>query len=540
MNSNKKKNISSTDIRINYRLSLRKNELQHNLRRLKNSTTNNKSKYEFSDEDFINYGINSETSEKNETIFDISIEDLVASCETENKIELKFWLYKLGKISLEGNKELIQSKIINKISVEKINLLFKLITFSDNNVGTVSDDILKIRYQSICILINILVDTDTYNQIFIDKAEIIINSMLNLLHKVSQLNENVLLYHLQWLFSNMIESQEMFYCINQNKKLNIINFLKQVFDYNSKQENYLDNIVTLWILQFCLHHLDGDSIAFYSIFINNIQNLVQKSMKHLNVELLVECFNCLIEYSKSAQCLNIILNPNNNNGINLLQSIVKTVNIVPEAHELINLMILNDKRNFILSSYDIFGEIILPFLFGIKDGDDKKATTNTVNSLNLFHTLLDKSCVSANIINKFMSNSKCFDNFIYLYTNNDSFEIKKKVIVILTDIFQKGDIRIKQHLCNIKLHIFLINEIQKYIDEAYGKDLNEIIALLLSGLEKILIYSDQNYSKINYVQKELEESNIIGVLLKLQCHKQQSIYETAVSLLESFWGSDYI
>lgn len=540
MNSNKKKNISSTDIRINYRLSLRKNELQHNLRRLKNSTTNNKNKYEFSDEDFINYGINSETSEKNETIFDISIEDLVASCETENKIELKFWLYKLGKISLEGNKELIQSKIINKISVEKINLLFKLIIFSDNNVGTVSDDILKIRYQSICILINILVDTDTYNQIFIDKAEMIINFMLNLLHKVSQINENVLLYHLQWLFSNMIESEEMFYCINQNKKLNIIDFLKQVFDYNSKKENYLDNIVTLWILQFCLHHLDGDSIAFYSIFINNIQNLVQKSMKHLNVELLVECFNCLIEYSKSAQCLNIILNPNNNNEINLLQSILKTVNIVPEAHELINIMIVNDKSNFILSSYDIFGEITLPFLFGIKDGDDKKTTTNTVNSLNLFHTLLDKPCVSADIINKFMSNSKCFDNFIYLYTNNDSFEIKKKVIVILTDIFQKGDIRIKQHLCNIKLHIFLINEIQKYIDEAYGKDLNEIIALLLSGLEKILIYSDQNYSKINYVQKELEESNIIGLLLKLQCHKQQSIYETAVSLLESFWGSDYI
>ena len=540
MNSNKKKNISSTNIRINYRLSLRKNELQHNLRRLKNSTTNNKNKYEFSDEDFINYGINSETSEKNETIFDISIEDLIASCETENKIELKFWLYKLGKISLEGNKELIQSKIINKISVEKINLLFKLIIFSDNNVGTVSDDILKIRYQSICILINILVDTDTYNQIFIDKAEMIINFMLNLLHKVSQINENVLLYHLQWLFSNMIESEEMFYCINQNKKLNIIDFLKQVFDYNSKKENYLDNIVTLWILQFCLHHLDGDSIAFYSIFINNIQNLVQKSMKHLNVELLVECFNCLIEYSKSAQCLNIILNPNNNNEINLLQSILKTVNIVPEAHELINIMIVNDKSNFILSSYDIFGEITLPFLFGIKDGDDKKTTTNTVNSLNLFHTLLDKPCVSADIINKFMSNSKCFDNFIYLYTNNDSFEIKKKVIVILTDIFQKGDIRIKQHLCNIKLHIFLINEIQKYIDEAYGKDLNEIIALLLSGLEKILIYSDQNYSKINYVQKELEESNIIGLLLKLQCHKQQSIYETAVSLLESFWGSDYI
>ena len=540
MNSNKKKNISSTDIRINYRLSLRKNELQHNLRRLKNSTTNDKNKYEFSDEDFINYGIISETSEKNQTIFDISIEDLTASCETENKIELKFWLYKLGKISLEGNKELIQSKIINKISVEKINLLINLIIFSDNNVGTVSDDILKIRYQSICILINILVDTDTYNQIFIDKAEIIINSMLILLHKVNQSNKNVLLYHFQWLFSNMIESQEMFYCINQNKKLNIIDFLKQVFDYNSKQENYLDNIVTLWILQFCLHHLDGDSIAFYSIFINNIQNLVQKSMKHLNVELLVESFNCLIEYSKSAQCLNIILNSNNNNEINLLQSILKTVNIVSEAHELINIMIVNDKSNFILSSYDIFGEITLPFLLGIKDGENKKTITNTVNSLNLFYTLLDKSCVSTNIINKFMSNSKCFDNFIYLYTNNDSFEIKKKVIVILTDIFQKGDIRIKQHLCNIKLHIFLINEIQKYIDEAYGKDLNEIIALLLSGVEKILIYSEQNYTKINYVQKELEESNIIGLLLKLQCHKQQSIYETAVSLLESFWGSDYI
>ena len=540
MNSNKKKNISSTDIRINYRLSLRKNELQHNLRRLKNSTTNDKNKYEFSDEDFINYGIISETSEKNQTIFDISIEDLTASCETENKIELKFWLYKLGKISLEGNKELIQSKIINKISVEKINLLINLIIFSDNNVGTVSDDILKIRYQSICILINILVDTDTYNQIFIDKAEIIINSMLILLHKVNQSNKNVLLYHLQWLFSNMIESQEMFYCINQNKKLNIIDFLKQVFAYNSKQENYLDNIVTLWILQFCLHHLDEDSIAYYSIFINNIQNLVQKSMKHLNVELLVESFNCLIEYSKSAKCLNIILNSNNNNEINLLQSILKTVNIVSEAHELINIMIVNDKSNFILSSYDIFGEITLPFLLGIKDGENKKTITNTVNSLNLFYTLLDKSCVSTNIINKFMSNSKCFDNFIYLYTNNDSFEIKKKVIVILTDIFQKGDIRIKQHLCNIKLHIFLINEIQKYIGEAYGKDLNEIIALLLSGVEKILIYSEQNYTKINYVQKELEESNIIGLLLKLQCHKQQSIYETAVSLLESFWGSDYI
>ena len=540
MNSNKKKNISSTDIRINYRLSLRKNELQHNLRRLKNSTTNDKNKYEFSDEDFINYGIISETSEKNQTIFDISIEDLTASCETENKIELKFWLYKLGKISLEGNKELIQSKIINKISVEKINLLINLIIFSDNNVGTVSDDILKIRYQSICILINILVDTDTYNQIFIDKAEIIINSMLILIHKVNQSNKNVLLYHLQWLFSNMIESQEMFYCINQNKKLNIIDFLKQVFAYNSKQENYLDNIVTLWILQFCLHHLDEDSIAYYSIFINNIQNLVQKSMKHLNVELLVESFNCLIEYSKSAQCLNIILNSNNNNEINLLQSILKTVNIVSEAHELINIMIVNDKSNFILSSYDIFGEITLPFLLGIKDGENKKTITNTVNSLNLFYTLLDKSCVSTNIINKFMSNSKCFDNFIYLYTNNDSFEIKKKVIVILTDIFQKGDIRIKQHLCNIKLHIFLINEIQKYIGEAYGKDLNEIIALLLSGVEKILIYSEQIYTKINYVQKELEESNIIGLLLKLQCHKQQSIYETAVSLLESFWGSDYI
>lgn len=539
MNSNKKKSISSNDIRINYRLTLRKNELlRHNLRRLNNPSNSNKAEYEFSDEDFINYGINTEISEKNESIFDICVEDLIASCETENKIELKFWLYKISKISIEGNKELIQSKIINKISVEKINLLINLIIFLDNNVGTFSEDILKIKYHSICILINVLVDTDKFNQIFIEKAEIIINSILNLIHKVNQSNKNVLIYHLQWLFSNMIESKKMFYSINQ--KCNIINFLKEVFHYNSKQENYLDNIATLWILQFCLHHLDKNSIDFYLIFINNIQNLVEISVEHLNFELLIECFNCLIEYSKNTQCLNIILNPNSNNKINLLQSILSNANVIPEANELLNIMIVNDNKNYILSSYDIFGEIIFPFLLEVKDDNKKKSNSNKINSLNLLHTLLDKSYVTANIINKFMSNPKCFDNFIYLYTNSDNFEIKKKVIAILIDIFQKGDIRIKQHLCNIKFHIFLINEIKQYIDEGYEKDFNEIIALLLSGLEKILIYSEQNYSKINYVQKELEESNIIDILLKLQCHKLQSIYEPAISLLESFWGSDYI
>ena len=54
---------------------------------------------------------------------------------------------------------------------EKMMLLFSLLVAQIKNIGILSIDELKLKYEIACILINMVYDTNTYNDLFNEKSD---------------------------------------------------------------------------------------------------------------------------------------------------------------------------------------------------------------------------------------------------------------------------------------------------------------------------------------------------------------------------------
>ena len=138
--------------------------------------------YEFEENDFKN--VKEKYKHKNE-IFNLSFEKIFNNNPYDNE-DLKYWLYSMYKISSKGRKKDINEIILNYLTKEKINFLIDILTdssqfnFSSNNSVNLEQikNNIKFKYTICSILINLLCDTEKFNEIFIDKLVSIYNFIL--------------------------------------------------------------------------------------------------------------------------------------------------------------------------------------------------------------------------------------------------------------------------------------------------------------------------------------------------------------------------
>ena len=152
MNSTKKKKITPAEARINTRLSLRKKEMNKKLlgRLLQSSEEVKKEEYEYTDGDFLSLGMTQDKLTDCTLIFDISYDDLLVSANTQNKVELKLWIHKVLMISKNGSEQAREEKILKKMTKEKMMFLFSLLVDQIKNIGILSIDELKLKYEIAC------------------------------------------------------------------------------------------------------------------------------------------------------------------------------------------------------------------------------------------------------------------------------------------------------------------------------------------------------------------------------------------------------
>ena len=198
-----------------------------------------------------------------------------------------------------------------------------------------------------------------------------------------------------------------------------------------------------------------------------------------------------------------------------------------ETQELVNQLLINDESKTILKTYDIFNLIILPFLNNMKETNREKI----INNIELCKIVIKQSPNSIEIMNRILDIS-LFRNILTLYTTTSQWKVKKSILELLKELFNRGDPNIKESLINICIHKFFVQELKKCIDEECD---TQIIVVILDAIGDILLYADKTYNKINYTQKELEEEDLYGLLDKLQFYKKREIYERAVQLLEQYF-----
>ena len=350
MNSTKKKKITPAEARINTRLSLRKKEMNKKLlgRLLQSSEEVKKEEYEYTDGDFLSLGMTQDKLTDCTLIFDISYDDLLVSANTQNKVELKLWIHKVLMISKNGSEQAREEKILKKMTKEKMMLLFSLLVDQIKNIGILSIDELKLKYEIACILINMVYDTNTYNDLFIEKSDVIYDCIILML-KENKDKLKILIYHYEWLLANIIESKEMYEIIEKTKHLNIPYLIQTVFDYNFSFEDKdnSNNKVNLWLLKFYLYNVDKSLYEQYIGFFKYIMAIIDVCINKSNMQLLLQCFELLVVFASSEKCLKEIMNTKS--------SVIHNI-IIPELLDFryFNYTFIINSKRIILHLFDFF------------------------------------------------------------------------------------------------------------------------------------------------------------------------------------------
>ena len=217
-----------------------------------------------------------------------------------------------------------------------------------------------------------------------------------------------------------------------------------------------------------------------------------------------------------------------NNKSSVIHNIIMSYSLSVETQELVNQLLINDDSKTILKTYDIFNLIILPFLRNMKEANSEMI----INNIDLIKIVIKQSPNSIEIMNKILDIT-LFRNILTLYTTTSQWKVKKSILELFKELFNRGDPNIKETLINICIHKFFVQELKKCIDEECDI---QILVVILDAIGDILFYADKAYNKINYTQKELEEEDLYGLLEKLQFYKKSEIYERAIQLLEHYFS----
>ena len=496
--------------------------------------------YEFEENDFFNLPIIYKNN-KND-VFKLTYEDLRNKNYDDN--ELKYWLYSMNALSLKGKKKDIEQKILKNLTNKKVTFLMDLLIdcsqFKINNFSNIAQikNQIKFKYTACSLLINILYDTNEYNEIFINKIIDIYNFMtilINLYQNTNEISFLILLTHCQWLMNNGIQDDSFKTIIKKHSSINFPQLIQTIFNINNP-ELYTNNIrmVKIYLEQ----QNDTKTFYLYNNFIKDIENIINYCIQNNNVNLLNEAYCALNMLLKSdANCKSVL---ENKIYIKLLTQIVNGFNNIAYCNCCLCKLIKNDENNMINDNFQIY-KIIFDIILNNKNNSDKDAIKHALKILRLI--INNKN--GYNLLNFIINNSyqKFFIRLQEIYFDKPyNLLVQSEIFNFFENFFDLANNSLKNNLINNELHVFTLNclenSYQEFVNENKDNDCyNKLIIKILKLLITILNFGENDLNMKITLKNLCEEKNIYNILNELNYCKNPQIQELVGDLNDNFFNA---
>ena len=492
--------------------------------------------YEFEEKEFSKTKEFYEKKESND-IYKLPLQELIKKDYDDE--EFKYWLYSMNKVSLKGKEEQIKKKILKNLTNEKINFLIrKLIDKSQFNINSDIPQLknqIKFKYNICSLLINILYDTNKYNEVFISKLKDIID-FINLLIYYYENNKEIsfaiLITHYQWLINNGIQDHSIKKIINKNPTVNFPLLIYNVFNLNNS-ELYLNNIRMLVI--YLSYQDDAKTFYQYNNFIQFIENIINYSAEKKDFNLLNSSFEALRILLKSEANCKLILE--SKQYIKLLSQIILGFNNISYCICCLSRLVKNDESNILNDNFQIYKSIIDIILN--KTYSNKEIVKHGLKILRLIFN--NKN--GFNILNYILNNlgQPFFARLQELYFEKPhNLLIQSEIFNFYEDIFNCSHNDLKNKLLVNDLHIFTLdcleNSYEEFLNQNKDNDCyNKLIKKILHLLGTILKFGDNDLNIKISLKNCCEQKNIYHILNELNYCKNQDILDLVDYLNVNFF-----
>ena len=470
--------------------------------------------------------------QKNKNIFNLNLNDLINL--NYNNLELKFYFFSLRKISMKGESI---NLILENVSNEKISFFFKIL-FDENVNDLTIEEFLKFKYEILIILINLNVDCEDFNEIFIKNSQNIFNFINKIINNINIENNPylIILYHLIWLFGNIINDDEIFEIITKNENIKIPFLIKNIFDL--KIFKILKPTFELFFT-FLTRIENQNFIIENKFFIEYFSKIIQFSLNEFQINLLSIVFQTLNLFLEKKQIVDFILT-NFDKFKNLIEIIFNCFKIYTKSQCCLINILKHDENFFVFNQYEnlIFHNFVLNCISNNENNNDLKLIKHAIKILTI---LIDSEKILNILINK-ENEFKLFGNLNRIFIQFNNFSLIFTIFSFYDKIFEKGNLFLKKTLIDKNLHIFCIEELQKIIDidsKNKNKYIDKITFIILSILKKTLLFSNEIEITSNPIKDDLEQRGFFDFLLKLQQNKNSFIYDLAIDILENFYEGDF-
>ena len=473
----------------------------------------------------------------NDSIYKLTLNELEQSNKTENKIELKRYLVAINKVSLSGKVKEIEAKILNNFSSEKTQFIFNLLFANITTPYIINPTLTNINFQYECLslLINLIIDTNKYNDIFYANLHHVYNHILTISTQphliVNSKQLQTIYYHFIWLLGNMIQGYNHPFPNNINIPQLISNIqIHYINEYQVLSYN-------IWLLSIYLDQVNIDTYFQFTCFIDSLITLIEQKHKEISIIIITNILQVISLLIKNELCFNYILDKYNF----IITFLINSYHLYTTAQKTLINFIKYDKQSIIPQKFDIYKQIIFDILFTQTKQYENELIINT---LKLFRYLIviTSSMEHNCLITKFINDKKTFSyfqmNYMYLSIDEHERKLLKNVYKILYELFDKGNIYIKEYLCENNLHMYMINEIKK-IDNNNGHN-NKLIVIILKCLASMLYFEKQSKNKINVIRDELENDNFDCLLLQFQMSKHSELSNIANMILNDYYNDELL
>ena len=495
--------------------------------------------YEFDKNEFIQIKSIYKTQNKNKNdIYKLSFQEIKS--KNYNDEELKFWFYSMCKTSQAGKTESIKEKVLKNLTTEKIKYLIYILndkTYFNTNINDINvlKNQIKFKYNSCLLIINLLYDTNKYTELIIDYIKDIYNFIYVLFdfYNISKdISFLILITHYQWLINNAIQDDWYNLLLKKTKDINFPLLIQNIFTINNP-ELYLNNIRMLII--FLTQQNDPKTFYQYNIFITDINNIINYSLKNNNSILIKDAYRALsILFKSEANCKLII---ENKEYIKLLSMIVNGFNTFPSCNCCLSKLIKNDENNIINDNYQIYTNMFDIILN--KSYIDKIVIKHALKIIRLI--INNKN--GFNLLNYIINNS--FEKFVLklqqlFFEKPHNLLLQSEIFNFYENFFNCANNTLKNKLLENNLHIFTLNcledSYEEFLKENKDNDCyNKLIKQMLSLLGTILQFGDNDLKvKIN-LKNCCEEKNIYNILIELNYCKNKDIQDLVEYLLRNFF-----
>ena len=505
--------------------------------------------YEFEENDFLKA---KEKFNHKKEIFNLSFEKIYNNNPYGND-ELKYWLNSMYNISYKGKKKDINEIILKNLTEEKVKFLIDILIDSSqfNSIGNNQINLeqiknaIKFKYTICSILINLLIDTENFNHIFIEKVIPLYNFILILIQIYQKWNDVsflVLITHYQWLLNNLIEDYNNYIKITKKyPDLNFPQLIQNIFNINNP-EIYLNNIRMLILFL----ELQSDTKTFfqYNTFIMNLENIISISIDNNNIQIMLEAYKALSELFKSeANCKLVI---ENKQYLKLINKIINGFNNqVTYCNCCLTKLIKNDSDNIINNNYQIHKTLMDIIFKKIPAGKD-----NIKHAIKMLRLIFDNKNgfnIMDFIINSYMKNLLIQLKQLFFEKPCD-LNIQSEVFNFLLTIFHLANNASKSTLISCDLGSFTLNclgeSYQEFMtDNKDNRYYIKLIIRMLKLLSAILNFGEGNIKMKIDLKNLCEEKDIHNILQELNYSKNKEIQnlvdELNVKYFEGYENQEY-